>query len=280
MEVPNPFASPRPPGRFRRWLEAVKLRLGGGPSARQLYPEAAGVGLSVPLQAELDKRCPGLVASWELAPLALWSGVTRGERHAQVNAAVEQRAFLLSLSDEGVGYLEGAFADLADVAGPICEWFADPRPSGEEMHERHPFLDLEPYGRAFERGEAIEFLWQGFLEGEDEWLGPLIEAAAAEPRLRQLRPFTSMGRLCFSRWVNYPFSQDLPYALAHAPPYAPQDDGTFRVFRANELPVYLSGTDPGAFAADAKSAVELLVAMLPEPLEVTYRRPADWKEPW
>jgi hypothetical protein len=79
-----------------------------------------------------------------------------------------------------------------------------------------------------------------------------------------------MDRLCFSRWVNYPFSHDLPYALA--------DGGGFRVFQANELPVYLDGTDVGSFAIDADRAVELLVAALPQPLEVTYRRPADWEE--
>jgi hypothetical protein len=253
--------------------------LGGTPSEHELYPEAAGVGLSVPLQAELDKRCPRLKASWPLAPLALWSGVRRGERYAQVCVAAEERSFDLSLSDEGVGFLEGWVDDLADLAAPICEWFAEPRPSGETMEGRHPFLELDPYARAFERGEALEFLWRGLLDDPPvESLRPLVEAAAAEPRLRQLRPYTSIGRLCFSRWVNYPFSQDLPYALPREPPYALQDEGGFLVFRANELPAYLDGSAPGAFAGNARRAVELLVAALPEPLEVTYRRPADWEE--
>jgi hypothetical protein len=147
------------------------------------------------------------------------------------------------------------------------------------MVARHPFLELDPLAVAFERGEAIEFLWRQLLEDPPEdSLRPVIEAAAAEPRLRRLRPYTSMGRLCFSRWFDYPFSHDLPYALAQAPPYAPQDEGGFLVFRATELPAYLDGSDPGAIADNAERAVELLVAALPEPLEVTYRRPADWEE--
>lgn len=236
------------------------------------------MGLSVPLQAELDKRCPGLEASWPLAPLALWSMVRRGERHAEVSVTAEHRSFLLSLSDEGVGYLDGYVDDLADLADPICDWFAEARPSGETMEARHPFLELDPFAVAFERGEAIEFLWRSFLDDPSASLHPVIEAAASEPRLRQLRPYMSMGCFCFSRWVDHPFSDDLPYVLAQEPPYALQFEGGFRVFRANELPPYLGGSDPGAVANDAGRAVELLVAALPEPLEVMYRRPADLRE--
>ena len=236
------------------------------------------MGLSVPLQAELDKRCPGLEASWPMAPLALWSMVRRGERNAGVSVTVEHRSFRLSLSDEGIGFLDGEARELADLAAPICEWFAEPRPSGETMEARHPFLELDPFAVAFERGEAIEFLWRSFLDESSTSLHPVIEAAASEPRLRQLRPYMSMSRLCFSRWVDHPFSDDLPYVLAQEPPYALQFEGGFRVFRANELPAYLGGSDPGAIANDAGRAVELLLAALPEPLEVTYRRPADLRE--
>ena len=47
---------------------------------------------------------------------------------------------------------------------------------------------------------------------------------------------------------------------------------------ANELPAYLGGTDPGAIANNAGRAVELLLAALPEPIEITYRRPANLRE--
>jgi hypothetical protein len=232
----------------------------------RLYPEAVDVGLSAPLQAELDKRCLGLKASWEMAPLALWSAVRCGERSAVVCAAAKKRSFDLTLSDQGVTYLEGWVDELSELASPICDWLFEPRPSGEAMAAKHPFLELDPLAIAFERGEAIEFLWLGFLEEpSDLGLDPLITAAAAEPRLRQLRPYLQMDRLCFSRWFDFPFSNDLPNAMA--------DAAGFRVFRANELPPYLGGTAAGTLAGDADHAVELLVEALPEPLEVTYRRP-------
>ena len=266
-QVSGPFgAAGQTPGRFRRWLHRARSRLGAERSEYRLYPEAAGVGLSSPLQEELDKRCSGLKASWSLAPLALWSEVRRRERLAVVCAAHRQRLFDLTLSDEGVEYLEGWVEELSQLAAPICEWFSEPRPSGEAMAAKHAFLKLDPLAIAFERGEAIEFLWSGFLEEpSDEGLGRLITAAAAEPRLRQLRPYIQMDRLCFSRWFDYPFSNDLPSAMA--------DGAGFRVFRAKELPPYLGGTAVGIAAGDPDHAVKLLVAALPEPLEVTYRRP-------
>jgi hypothetical protein len=49
----------------------------------------------------------------------------------------------------------------------------------------------------------------------DESLTPVIVAAAADPDLRALFPFTSMNRLCFSRCSKYPYTLDCPCISAN-----------------------------------------------------------------
>jgi hypothetical protein len=229
--------------------------------SRRLYPDVSRAGLSVALQAELDAIGSHVQVSWPLAPRAYWSRAAHKERIAQVSSAAEERAFEVSLSAEGVTYLDGWTAELSEIAATLDAWFVDPRPGGDEMAKRFPFLVYDAYARVYELGGAIEYAWLQLLERDDlpaDALHRLIELASEEPKLRRLFPFTSFDLLCFSRWVGWPFSDDLPYA-------APRG-GSFRVHRPCG-DVICEG--------DASRAVELLVAGLPEPLEVVYRRPTS-----
>jgi hypothetical protein len=240
---------------------------------RLLYPEAAGGGLSRLLRVELDRIGSGIEVSWPLNEGAMYSTASRGQRDVSIVSALDERAFHVVLSAEGVEYFGGWAAELAEVAAAIDRWLHEEVPGAEEMAARFPFLDFDEFAQAYERGDAIEEAWRGLLEtGGPAFAGmrPLIEAAAREPRLRQLRPFTSMDRLCFSRWVGFPFSGDLPHAAPH--------QGRFLVWKPppdeypSERPEDLLGE------GDALRAVELLLAALPEPLEVLYRQPASMPE--
>jgi hypothetical protein len=230
-----------------------------GVDSERLYPDAAGVGLGVPLQAELDRIGSQLRLGSELMPFA--SDVSRGNRSAQVMAAAKKRAFGVDLWAEGVQYLKGWTNELGDVASVFDAWLSDESPSGEEMEQRFEFLTLEQFARIYERGEAIEHMWRRLIKhgAMEPRLHPLILAAAEEPRLRQLWPFTSMWTLCFSRWVGG-HSGDLPSA-------DPCDNG-FRVYAPSEF-----GRGRVLGEGDPADAVELLVSALPEPLEVLYRQP-------
>jgi hypothetical protein len=231
-----------------------------GVDSESLYPDATGVGLGVPLQAELDRIGSQLQLGSELMPFA--SDVSRRNRSAQVMAAAKKRAFGVDLWAEGVQYLSGWTAELREVASAFDAWLSDESPTGEVMEQRFGFLELAQFARIYERGEAIEHIWRGLIEhgAIEPSLHPLILAAAEEPRLRQLRPFTSLFTLCFSRWVGYPFSGDLPSV-------EPCDNG-FRVYAPSE-----SGQARVLGEGDAARAVELLGSALPEPLAVLYRQP-------
>ncbi|WP_431904507.1 DUF6193 family natural product biosynthesis protein [Nonomuraea sp. bgisy101] len=77
----------------------------------------------------------------------------------------------------------------------------------------------------------------------------LIEAAGAEPKLRQLYPFTSHFSLNFSSCTTYPW-------LVQAPSITPLRDGRFRVRRPRS-------SDVIGFAQTADAAVALAVDNLP-----------------
>ncbi|GAA2346678.1 hypothetical protein GCM10010416_80630 [Streptomyces caniferus] len=62
-----------------------------------------------------------------------------------------------------------------------------------------------------------------------------IEAAAAEPRLRQLFPFLSHGCLTFHRNTEYPWSNDLPF-IACTTPYKVYATGYAELLGETEIP--------------------------------------------
>jgi len=260
---------------LRFWLHRIGARVKGRQpldseafTERLLYPDITNGGLSSFLQQELDKRAPHLKATWPEGS-RYWSKVEidGGERSALAYCAVEERSFGLELWADSIEHLSGWTSGPAELPEAICQWLTPKAPGTAAMAGRFPFLETNPFAEAFERGEAIEFLWSQLLESPPvESLRPLIEAAAQEPLLRQLRPYTSLDQFHFSRWVTYPFSFDLPYAVPEM--------GRFRVFRPNVMR-HLSGSHVEFGVGGADRAVKLLLAALPEPLEVTYRGPAS-----
>ncbi|GAA3767790.1 DUF6193 family natural product biosynthesis protein [Streptomyces chiangmaiensis] len=61
------------------------------------------------------------------------------------------------------------------------------------------------------QGEAIvEAGWQA-VRADNRVHAELIDAAYAEPRLRQLFPWTGMAELHFSRCTGHPWTWDIPY---------------------------------------------------------------------
>ncbi|MCI3928139.1 DUF6193 family natural product biosynthesis protein [Streptomyces sp. AN091965] len=98
-------------------------------------------------------------------------------------------------------------------------------------------------------GEAlVEAGWQT-VRDHGRVRTELLEAAYAEPRLRQLFPWTGMGELHFSRCTEKRWTWDIPYIQ-------PAADGTYRV----------SGplrTETVGSAATAQEAIAMVIGHLP-----------------
>jgi len=77
---------------------------------------------------------------------------------------------------------------------------------------------------------------------------PVIKAAMKKPELRQLFPYTSLTRLCFSRTTGYPFTHDCPVI-------EPKGNRRYSVYMPNSQEIIGKGT--------ADEAVEMVVKNLP-----------------
>ncbi|MEV6009883.1 DUF6193 family natural product biosynthesis protein [Streptomyces sp. NPDC051976] len=96
--------------------------------------------------------------------------------------------------------------------------------------------------------DAVESAWQELLIS-DRVDHRLVQAAYAEPRLRQLSPWVGMWELHFSRCTEYPQTWDIPYI-------APLKGGGFLVAGPSRSEV----VGP---AATAEAAVATVVERLP-----------------
>ena len=141
------------------------------------------------------------------------------------------------------------------------------------MASRFTWFEAHAAGMTHER-DAQELVSQAWSELE-RWvtsidlpeplpvilnLGLIVREAAKRPELRQLRPFTSLFTLCFSRTTGYPFTRDCPHA-------EPTGKDLYRVTSADGS-VLLDG-------ADAVQAVDALVAALPPNCRPTIQGTAE-----
>jgi hypothetical protein len=90
---------------------------------------------------------------------------------------------------------------------------------------------------------------------------PLLEAAAAQPRLRRLYPFTSHFILLFSSSTSYPWT-------VQAGSIEPLHNGRFKVRRRNPVAV-IGEVDTAA------GVVTLVLELLPTGCEPVVTAPAD-----
>ncbi|WP_354697354.1 hypothetical protein DSM112329_02977 [Paraconexibacter sp. AEG42_29] len=140
---------------------------------------------------------------------------------ASVGVALLERLFHVDLAPAGHGvalaggWMRSEHEAWALIASALDA--ADVRPIVDGCSD----LSWSSNGLAVLSGDETEWWWQFHLaETHDPLpvLAPLIAAAAAQPRLRQLRPYTSMWSLCFSRCTRYPFSDEGPFIEAGRDP--------------------------------------------------------------
>jgi hypothetical protein len=141
-------------------------------------------------------------------------------RACWINLGAVERWFIFSGWSKGVQLVSGATADLGEMARALEAWRNGHRLS--EIREVASFVEVTELAEAHEQGpaEAVVMKWRLLLEDlrqEADRLElaqrtlKLAEAAYAEPKLRQLYPFTSHWSLHFTTCTGYPFSRDVPF---------------------------------------------------------------------
>jgi hypothetical protein len=195
----------------------------------RLYPELdeAG-GLPEALRRELARLPGNLMPDGLDEPFI--ARVQRGRRSSQVMIAAKVRNFHADFWDRGVQYGTGWVSTLSELAQAIVAFQVDMM-GVDALARAFTWVDILDAARAHEReaGPFVEQAWQALrqrLAGTEpprmRRLLPLVDACMQRPALRQLLPFTSLDRLCFSRTTGYPFTVDCPHAF-------PVDGDRFRV---------------------------------------------------
>ncbi|WP_018548548.1 DUF6193 family natural product biosynthesis protein [Streptomyces sp. LaPpAH-108] len=163
------------------------------------------------------------------------------------------RQFRVGGGSQGIGMVSGWATDLSDVVRAGAAWRRGA--SLREMKAEAPFLEYDGLAEAHERGPAavVAHQWREMRRlaakaPDFTAFAALVEAAHAEPRLRQLYVFSSHWTLGFSSCTGYPFRDE----IAVAPPVKSEP---YRVMR-RPLRAALGE------AATAEEAVALAVSHL------------------
>jgi hypothetical protein len=226
-----------------------------------LYPELAAAGS---LAAALEQSAAGLgvdltvvSGTWGTPVSAAIASSAPERKPLSVHLGAENRWFGVSGWSQGIELITGGTPELADVVRAGVAWGQGR--SLREMRAELPFLRSGERAEAHQRGPeaVVESQWRAMRRRAAEAadfprFGELVEAAHAEPRLRQLYVFSSHWTLGFSSCTGYPFRTEVAVAPSHG-------DSPYRVLKHSHAGVI-------GEAATAGEAVVLAVAGLPADL--------------
>ncbi|OWA03570.1 hypothetical protein B9W62_24975 [Streptomyces sp. CS113] len=175
-------------------------------------------------------------------------------RSLSIYIGVDSRSFMVSGWAQGVEMITGATSDLADVVRAGVAWGQGR--SLRELQADLPFLHSSERAEAHERGPVavVELQWRKTRAEATEapdlsGFGALVEAAHANPRLRQLYVYSSHWTLGFSSCTGFPFRNEIAVAPAH-------NGSPYRVMKHPHA-------DTIGEAATAEDAVVLAVSHIP-----------------
>jgi hypothetical protein len=189
-----------------------------------LYPDLAAAGsLAAALElvaAELAVDVSVVPGDWETSVSAVSPPPVPFRRPLFIVLAAATRQFMVGGRSRGVELVRGSTSDLRDVVLAAVAW-GEGR-SLSELHELFPFLSSDELAMAHEIGPAavVDLQWRLLREqaasepGFPEF-GLLVEAAYAEPMLRQLSAFSSHWTLGFSACTSH----SSPVEVAVSPAY-------------------------------------------------------------
>lgn len=209
-----------------------------GGLANVLQPALREIGSSLSV-TELDKSVHFVV----------YARVEAGHRFSQIYIGAQTRMFSIDFWNLGVCLAHGVTPETLEMARAIEKWITTGCLTCD-LVGAFPFVKVQPDAAEYERGEEVEMRWRQYLTNLGERFPELtafVEAAAEEPKLRQLFPFTSLNNFCFSRCTGYPFTRDTPRVV-------PLGRNEYEVFSS-------SGDSLGR--GPAADAVVLAVAALP-----------------
>jgi hypothetical protein len=227
------------------------------------YPDIAAHGsLALAMQdlaathgLELGSVRPSPLPGWVRCAAVLESEAA----NVELSLGMQDRVVMASCWRRGVMLASGGTPEMLRAARAAEAFLGGD--SLADLHDHHSFMTLSDLALAFEAGTEVEAKWQQMIAHPEWEMSPLpvhrmVLAAAEQPVLRVLFPFTSHDVLCFSRCTGYPYTWDLPKI-------EPTEAGSYRVWDGGTNPNLRAGRLL-ADGVDVREAVATLVAALPD----------------
>ncbi|HMJ91930.1 MAG TPA: DUF6193 family natural product biosynthesis protein [Candidatus Acidoferrum sp.] len=206
----------------------------------QYYPEVQSAGSlrAVVLDTMANLGSPFLPTdSTDWFPKT-YARVEAANRFVQVYVAALERLFLMEFWSKGVCLASGNCPDIRQTASAIHQWLSDVKLRVSGLSKDFIWVVPKEGAEAFEEGQEVDWRWEQLVNDEARLpeFRTLVRRAAAEPRLRELFPYSSMHTLCFSRCTGYPFTRDTPSIT-------PIGNGNYRVSDGNDRELGLGDID-------------------------------------
>lgn len=180
-----------------------------------------------------------------------------------ITSAALIRSFAINGWSRGAKLIGGGTPDLRELVQVAAMWRSGAALA--DIRRAFPWVTVSDIAFAHERGpaDAVAVRWEHIRAQMHEPMGDdrpfelgirAVDAAYAEPRLRQLFPFLSHYVLGFSRCTGFPFTSDIPWVGYNLP------ENCYQVRQPGWIddPVVLRQ------AATAEEAIALVVANLPD----------------
>lgn len=149
---------------------------------------------------------------YEHSRRVLPASVEHDERASQVYNEYRGDGYRFDFQIRGAVLAKASSPDLTTVARSIHRWAVD-RVTTSQLSDEFDFVSAEDWAPIFEQGREVEWRWTEYAKSiptNEPWLVDVFEIASNTPELRQLFPFFSMWKLCFSRCTEWPYTYDLP----------------------------------------------------------------------
>ncbi|WP_127507692.1 DUF6193 family natural product biosynthesis protein [Actinoplanes solisilvae] len=182
--------------------------------AARWYPDVVALGAAHDAwQAEFDRQGSLFRACPQESTNPRTATVENHERNAYLILGARERRFVLGLRAERTVMLSGYAPDLRIAADATQAWLTGKRPPA--IAAEWPFLGSVALAIARERGDYREASWLHLYENHRAdpiaaRLQHFVAVAFREPRLRQLRPYTSHWTLHFSATSAWPYTGAYP----------------------------------------------------------------------
>lgn len=171
-------------------------------------------------------------------------------RFSQVFKAALERLFLFDLWSDGVCLGNGQTDNLKAAAKAIDQWNSTDC-SIFELKKKYEFIKIEDRAKAHEENSDVQFAWEHYFESTKKYnteIREFIKAAYKKKQLKELFPYMSLNRFCFSRCTGFPYTNDIPLV-------APAGSDLYQIVDYNQTKVFAEG--------NAEFIAEKLIEFLP-----------------